>query len=672
MKTHPEGKILSPVSAALRGKVHNPPFLGLITSVTLAYLLFYLWWRANYSLNPDAPFFSWALLVAEAFGVLNYMLFVWITRNVAPAREHKAPPPGLSVDVFIPTFNEDFEVLEATVTGALKISYPHITYVLDDGNRPEVKALTDRLGAEYISREMNTNHKAGNINHALGVTSGEFIVILDADMVPQPDFIDRTLGYFEDEKLAFVQTPQEFYNQDSIQHDRKKKAWHEQSLFFRVIQPGKNYTNSAFWTGSPSIMRRAALDSIGGVATNTVTEDIHTSVRLHSKGWHSLFLNEVLAYGIAPQTIHAFLLQRLRWAQGTMQLYRSKESPFWRRGLMPAQRLSYVASFLAYAESIQKILLIVTPTVIILFEVFPMSVNGLLFAALWFPYFAFTVLANRISGRGYFNYFQTEKFNLLKTVTFLQSFLTLFWHKGLAFKVTPKSVDGGVRRKERGALRVYMALFGAIIGVTFAGIMRLLNGLSTAVDPSHYAVAIVWATFNAGIILLGIRDVLSHKHDRKHYRFPFRNAAQIFNSESKSMTTVNIKDISLRGVGFVVAARDELPTGSLTLYFETPTHEYVVLPLENVKLHRNFWGRKRAGATFGEMAPPDRRRLFELLYVTIPGHLPNRGYEPGVVESSAVDVEDVIAMLSRRTRLLARPADAFSLANEAPQEISYT
>jgi len=202
--------------------------------------------------------------------VLNYLLFAWMTRTVAPARPFLPPRPGLSVDVFIPTYNEDLDVLEATITGAVGIRYPHLTWVLDDGRRPEVEALARRLGADYLTRPDNLYHKAGNLNHALKHTTGEFIAILDADMVPQPDYLDRTLGYFEDEKLAFVQMPQEFYNQDSIQHDPLSRHWHEQTLFFRVIQPGKNHTNSAFWTGSPSVMRRKSLEDIGGVATETV------------------------------------------------------------------------------------------------------------------------------------------------------------------------------------------------------------------------------------------------------------------------------------------------------------------------------------------------------------------------------------------------------------------
>jgi len=311
--------------------------------VSVIYLVYYLWWRITATLNPAAPLFSWVLVLAEAFGMVSYFLFSWTTRDIFPTRPHVPPKPGLAVDVFIPTYNESLDILEATVIGCKRITYPHKTYLLDDSHRESVKQLALRSGCLYLARPTHEHAKAGNINYALSGTEGEFVVVLDADMVPQPGFLDRTLGYFRDAKLAFIQLPQEFFNRDSIQHDQRAFEWHEQSLFFRVIQPGKNHSNSAIWCGRPSVVRRKALEDVGGVATETITEDIHTSVRLHSRGWSSLFVNEPLAYGIAPQTMQSFLLRRLRWARGTMQLYRGSQSPLWIPGLSLSQRVSYLS-----------------------------------------------------------------------------------------------------------------------------------------------------------------------------------------------------------------------------------------------------------------------------------------------------------------------------------------
>jgi cellulose synthase (UDP-forming) len=234
-----------------------------------AFGAYYLVWRAGWSLNLDALWMAIPLLVAEAAGFVDFVLFLFMTWRV-PAPRSLEPPSGRTVDVFVTTYNEDPEILRSTILGAVHMRYPHRTYVLDDGRRPEVARLAQELGAEYITRPDAAHAKAGNINHALAETSAEFVAIFDADHVPHPQFLERTLGYLaEDARLALVQTPQEFYNLDSIQHGGVDAsggvAWHEQSLFYRVIQPGKNRLNSVFWCGSGAVLRRAALDDIGGV-----------------------------------------------------------------------------------------------------------------------------------------------------------------------------------------------------------------------------------------------------------------------------------------------------------------------------------------------------------------------------------------------------------------------
>jgi cellulose synthase (UDP-forming) len=264
----------------------------------------------------------------------------------------RPPASGATVDFLIPTYNEPFAVLAPTIAGAVAIKYPHNTYVLDDGKRDWVKQLCRRFGVNYVTRPTNAGAKAGNLNHALFVTYGEFVAVVDADFVPSPDFIDDMLGYFEDEKVAFVQGPQEFYNRDSFQHLKyDEEGWHVQTLFFKTIQPGKNHWNAAFWCGCPSMLRRTALESVGGVASTTVTEDLHTSVKFHAAGWKSVYHAGTVALGIAPNDYDGFVLQRLRWAQGTMQVIRRE----WRiRGLSLPQRINYVASIGTYFDAMRK------------------------------------------------------------------------------------------------------------------------------------------------------------------------------------------------------------------------------------------------------------------------------------------------------------------------------
>ena len=171
----------------------------------------------------------------------------------------------------------------------------------------------------------NGHAKAGNLNHAFGVTSGEFVLQLDADHVPLPNILDRLLGYFNEPTLAFVQSPQDFYNTNSfthVQNDEGRQMWEENRLFFSLIQPGKDRMNAAFFCGSCGVLRRTALEEIGGFSVKTITEDMETSMMLHARGWTSYYHGETLAYGLEPASAAQYHVQRLRWGQGSMQILR--------------------------------------------------------------------------------------------------------------------------------------------------------------------------------------------------------------------------------------------------------------------------------------------------------------------------------------------------------------
>ena len=601
-------------------KIYNPPLLPLFSFISIAFFIYYLAWRAAATLNPEFPFFSWLLWATEAFGVLSYILFTWFTRNINPFLPYKKPAPGLKVDIFVPTYNEDEDILEATLIGCGKINYPHTTYVLDDGNREAVKKLTLSLGCQYIARPTHEHAKAGNINYALARTSGDFIVVLDTDMVPQPTYLDRTLGYFEDEKLALIQLPQEFYNQDSIQHASKITPWHEQSLFFRVIQPGKNYTNSAFWCGSPSVVRRKALLDVGGVATETVTEDIHTSVRLHSRGWKTLFLNEPLAFGIAPQTIKPFLVQRLRWAQGTMQLYRSKDCPLWIKGLSFPQRLSYLSSFLAYFESFQKLILILSPVVILGFNIFPMKVEIIPFLLRWIPYFALNIIANQLGGRGVFNYLKTEKYNLLKAIVFVKGTFYLISKKPLQFKVTPKTIGDSVYRQERQEMIGYIAIFGLIIIAMLFALIKLIFPFAQPLTRESFVIALVWSAYNSVIIFLALHEIFTKRHERKKYRFPVVAEGEILDASSGQVVVDScVIDLSITGAGLLADKEGPQKMGKFRLKIKPESFSDISVPIEKISNRwRNPPGKFSIGISFSADLGPQRNLLFEYLFIHLP------------------------------------------------------
>lgn len=360
----------APESAVRQWAIRSIAVLAL--TVTVVYLV----WRAGWTLALDVWWVSVPLLVFEvhaAFGLALFTFSLWdIDRR--PATHDASTIPG-RVAVLVPTYNEGLEVLTPTVAAAVAMRLDHETWVLDDGARPDVERLAIELGARYLARPTHEHAKAGNLNHALGVIDADYIAVLDADHVASPDFLVRTLGYFDDPRLALVQTPQDFYNVDSFEHEgggvnraatdsARSERFHEQALFYRILQPGKNRWGGAFWCGTGAVVRVAALREVGGVATDTITEDIHTTIRLHRRGWRTVYHNEVLARGLAAGDAATYQLQRHRWGTGAMQVLR-KENPMIVGGLSLGQRLSYGSTLLGWFDAWRSLAYLILPIVVI-------------------------------------------------------------------------------------------------------------------------------------------------------------------------------------------------------------------------------------------------------------------------------------------------------------------
>jgi len=532
---------------ALKQFIFTTPVARLIAVVALVYTFYYLSWRARYSLNLEALWFALPLLLAEMYGTFSFILFFFMTWDVKPL-PRPAAPRGRSVDIFIPTYNEDLSILRMTILGAINVRYPHETWVLDDGRRPALRELCAKMGVRYLTRPDNKHHKAGNINAALARSSGEFIAIFDADQIPLPDFLDHTLGYFADPHVAFVQTPQEFYNLDSVQHKTnwgRGETWHEQALFYNVIQPGKNRWNAAFWCGSNSVMRRAALLAVGGIATETVTEDIHTSLRVHAAGWKSIYHDELLSMGLAPQDYLAFTVQRLRWGQGAMQVLR-RDNPLFIRGLSFVQRVNYIASMISYFEAFQRLIYTLAPSLVLLTAISPIHAAVFPFVVRFIPYFALGMLANIALGRGRFRPLQTEEFNLLKMATFVKASFALLGLEPKTFQVTPKTASQGLRSLTA-LVWPYYALLAIILASMVVGGLRLVGLFgSPGANTPALAASEGWALYNVLIIAGGIRAVLLHVTRRNTYRFPVSVPATVWaGTHSITGQTANLHEQGL-------------------------------------------------------------------------------------------------------------------------------
>jgi cellulose synthase (UDP-forming) len=510
-----------------------------VITAYLGYAPYYLYWRLG-TFNPDALIFSWAIWGAELFGYFTALLHVFmVARLTAPV-----PPPvpeGMSVDVFVTTCNESVELLRHTLYAAVNMDYPHATWLLDDGNNPAMAALARELGCCYLARTDNRDAKAGNLNNALLHSDADYIAVFDADHVPSRNFLTRTLGFFRDERVAFVQTPQDFYNLDSYQHRRhrtQRYIWTEQSLFFRVIQRGKDHWNAAFFCGSCAVLRSGALREIDGFATATVTEDLHTSIRLHKRGWKSVYLNESLAYGLAPGSINAYLSQRRRWGQGAVQVWR-KEGIVFARGLSVAQRLNYLASVLAYFDGWPKAIFYISPIVVLTTGVMPIHVLGTEFLAHFIPFYVLCFWAYEEAGRGYGRTLLTEQYNMARFAVFLRATIEGCTRR-LRFSVTPKQGDGG--RERRHILPQLAVLAGSAVAIVVG---TLLWRTTQHLDTAAYVANVLWAGINLGLAGAVVRFTLRRRHRRSDYRFPIPLPVEI-NVPGGETVFALADDISLR------------------------------------------------------------------------------------------------------------------------------
>ncbi len=319
-----------------------------------------------------------------------------------------------------------------------------------------MEELAKLAGAEYLIRPDNSHAKAGNINAALSRTEGDLVLMLDADHVPMPDALDAMVGYFDDERMALVQSPHDFFNHDSVQHYVVGR--HEQSLFYRVVCPGKDRHGAAYWCGSAALIHRGALLEIGGVATETIAEDFHTTIRMQRHGWKSRYHDEVLVQGLAPHDLDGYLLQRDRWARGNLAVFTLPESPLRAKELKPLQRLSYFASLFAYLAPPMRLLLMATLGLVMWTGELPMKISVVALATLWLPYVTLNLGAGSALARGYMKIGETAHYELLTMEIYTRALRCIFRPGHTAFKVTPKQGTGGGGIESVRKLRLVIAL----------------------------------------------------------------------------------------------------------------------------------------------------------------------------------------------------------------------
>ncbi|MEH2460580.1 glycosyltransferase family 2 protein [Nostoc sp.] len=375
--------------------------------------------------------------------------------------------------------------------------------------------------------------KAGNLNYAIfsGETSGQFILTLDADHIPKPQFLKRILPYFytynlligkyEPNKIAFVQTPQDFYNIPP-----GDPFGHQAHLFYGPLQQGKDGMNAAFYTGTDAVLRREALisvglqnfadayvkdekslnefDLVGGISSNSITEDMNTAMRLHSAGWKSIYHHELLAEGLAPDDLSSTLKQRLRWAQGTIQVL-VRENPLTKSGLTFWQKLHYFKTMYSYFSGFATLVFISCPIIYFFTDIVPVKTYGSDFALHFFPAF----LINRLTfitatwGIPAREIWRAEQYAIALFPLFIQAVFSVFFGGKLKFQVTPKQRQSGVYLQLvwPQLLIFFLTILGILWSLYRFAIGELNNPLVHLINGAWaiYNLLLLWAIIRASV-----------------------------------------------------------------------------------------------------------------------------------------------------------------------------
>lgn len=454
---------------------------------------FYFTWRIG-AVDATEPLYAWSIVAAEGLGLARTAIF--LVSSARPPRRDPAPPApaGLSVDVFVPSYDEPYETVRRTLLAARAIRYPHETWLLDDGERPAMEELAASLGVRYLARREHADAKAGNLNHALAQARGAFVVVLDADHVASPHFLDRTLGYFHDPQLAFVQTPHAFYNTDSFEHlDARRGDDTGASFFHHVVQSARGASGTTIYCGSSAVLRRSALEAVGGFAAATVSEDVDTSLRLHAAGWNSLFHPETLTAGMGPLDGAAYRAQRRRWAIDSLQVL-VRENVAFRRDLPFGRRMTYLVHVASNLDGVRHAVIYALPIVMLVSGNVPLTASAPAFLAHWIPYFVALTLAVRVFSRGYGGLLSSAVYNLARTPAAIAA--AFAWHRERRFNVTPKT-----------RARVTPAYDGFTLGLVVASVAAIVYAIaakrmgSSSLGAGALTVLATWAGYHVLVAL---------------------------------------------------------------------------------------------------------------------------------------------------------------------------
>ncbi|MEM6612109.1 MAG: glycosyltransferase [Cyanobacteria bacterium P01_C01_bin.72] len=487
----------------------------LVGTILLVLFVRYFLWRSLTTLNLSNPFdgvFSVTLFAMELLAMIGsalQMLLLFTAKNrtrqaeqcSVAVKQHRYNP---TVDILIPTYNEPDFIVKRTIMGCQAINYDRKQiYVLDDTKRQSIKRLAQELGCHYLTRPDNSYAKAGNLNHALRQTYGELVVIFDADFVPTTNFLERTVGFFRNEKMGLVQTPQSFYNSDPIARNLglERVLTSEEEVFYRYLQPIKDGAGSVVCAGTSFVVRREALRDIGYFATDSVSEDYFTGIRLSARGYELAYLDEKLSAGLAAESIGAHIDQRLRWVRGTLQAFFIKSNPLTISGLNPWQRLGHLEGLVHWFTCLPRVFFLFVPIVCVFGQLSPVLTTLPEIVYVFLPYYvALLTMFSWLNKRSR-SILLSDVYSIIQaipvSITVIKVLLSPF-SKG--FKVTPK----GLARDKfnyNWSLALPMTI---LLGATIFGF-----GISLlSFQSSGFNLGLFWGAYNLITITVAMMTLL--------------------------------------------------------------------------------------------------------------------------------------------------------------------